>query len=332
MPRRDKALISASTKADHIVCISANPALDRRVRLESLKIGEVNRAASGESFGGGKAAHVAMAALALGAQPTWIGFLGGATGEECAAKLRGLGLEVLPVALQSPTRLNLEILHDHGTVTEILEPGHPPGAVAMQEFTRTLVETLQTDLNGAPVSISGSLPAGMPSDFFASLARHANSQRSPVFLDTSGAALAQSLAAKPALVKINRDEARQLLQSPINNPADALNAARQIIDRGAQSAAVTLGGDGIIWLESKEGPAWLATPPKLKPVSTVGSGDTTLAGFVLASMRGFNSENTIRFAAACGAANCLAPIPGAIQRSAVDALQNQITVTKLASA
>ncbi len=74
-----------------IVCISANPALDRRVRLPALKLGEVNRATSAESFGGGKAAHVAMAAQALGWRASWIGFLGGSSGEECAAKLRGLG-------------------------------------------------------------------------------------------------------------------------------------------------------------------------------------------------------------------------------------------------
>jgi 1-phosphofructokinase family hexose kinase len=313
-----------------IVCISANPALDRRVRLSVLKLGEVNRAISAESFGGGKAAHVAMAAQALGSRASWIGFLGGSSGEECAAKLRGLGLEVNPISSDSPTRLNLEILHGENQVTEILEPGGAPGRAAMDEMTGTLIEGLKTKWKGAPVAISGSMPAGMPSNFVASLMRSAQSEQSLIFLDTSGDTLRASLNARPTLVKINRNEAGSLLNAHIATSADALRAARQIIELGAQSAAITLGAEGIVWLEKRAGPAWLAKPPKIKPTSTVGSGDTTLAGFIIAMQRGFTGEDAIRFATACGAANCLAPIPGAIQSKDVEALLNEMSVAALA--
>jgi 1-phosphofructokinase family hexose kinase len=316
--------------AAHIVCISANPALERRLRLPTLKLGEVNRATSTESFGGGKAAHVAMAAQALSSGVSWIGFLGGSSGEECAAKLRGLGFEVFPVSSESSTRLNLEILHGEHEVTEILEPGGPPGRAAMDEMTRTLIEGLKTKWKGAPVSISGSMPAGMPRDFVASLIRAAQSQHSAVFLDTSGDALPASLSAQPTLVKINRSEAQVFLHSQISTPADAVNAAREIIDLGAQSAAITLGADGIVWLEKRAGPAWLSKPPKIKPISTVGSGDTTLAGFIVASQRRLTGGTAIRFATACGAANCLAPIPGAIQHKDVDALLSEVKVIAIA--
>ncbi len=67
-----------------IVCVSANPAMDRRLRMESLAVGEINRAHSAQGFAGGKAAHVAMATSALEAKPVWVGFLGGAIGQECA--------------------------------------------------------------------------------------------------------------------------------------------------------------------------------------------------------------------------------------------------------
>ena len=66
-----------------LVCVSANPAIDRRLQLESIAVGEVNRAVSARPFPGGKAAHVAMVAKALAQEVTWVGFLGGATGEEC---------------------------------------------------------------------------------------------------------------------------------------------------------------------------------------------------------------------------------------------------------
>ena len=76
-----------------IVCLSANPAMDRRLRMASLAVGEINRAISAQGLAGGKAAHVAMAARALEAQPVWVGFLGGAIGQECARQMEALDIQ-----------------------------------------------------------------------------------------------------------------------------------------------------------------------------------------------------------------------------------------------
>ena len=76
-----------------IICVSANPGMDRRLRLKSLVVGGINRAGSAEGFAGGKAAHVAMAAHALLAKSVWIAFLGGAIGEECATQMESLGVQ-----------------------------------------------------------------------------------------------------------------------------------------------------------------------------------------------------------------------------------------------
>src|SRR6202167_1566754 len=120
-----------------IVCVSANPAMDRRLRVASLEAGEVNRAKSASGLAGGKAAHVAMAARAMGAGATWIGFLGGAIGEECAAQLKVLDIEVVAVRTAASTRVNLEVIEDSGKVTEILEPGAAPTVEEITEFVRT---------------------------------------------------------------------------------------------------------------------------------------------------------------------------------------------------
>ena len=106
-----------------LVCVSANPAIDRRLQLESMAVGEVNRAVSAQPFPGGKAAHVAMVAQALGAEVTWVGFLGGASGEECESGLSALGIPLTVVRTRAETRVNLELIARDGTVTEILEPG-----------------------------------------------------------------------------------------------------------------------------------------------------------------------------------------------------------------
>src|ERR1700683_2137845 len=99
-----------------IICVSVNPAMDRRLRLGSLAVGEVNRAETAHGFAGGKAAHVAMAARALAAKARWIGFLGGPIGHDCARQMEDLGIQVVAIHTAASTRVNLEIIEDSGRV------------------------------------------------------------------------------------------------------------------------------------------------------------------------------------------------------------------------
>ena len=178
-----------------IVCLSANPGLDRRLRLKTLSPGEILRAQSAESFPGGKAAHVAMSARALGADASWLGFLGGAIGEEVAAGLRLLQIATVAIPTAVQTRVNLEIIEDSGRITEILEPGGRPSDAEQTEMLRVLEAGLRGTWKEALVAISGSLPAGSPPDFYARLIHAANVAGAKVWLDTSGAALAPGVAA-----------------------------------------------------------------------------------------------------------------------------------------
>jgi 1-phosphofructokinase family hexose kinase len=182
---------------------------------------------------------------------------------------------------------------------------------------------------GALLSISGSLPPDVPANFYASLIDAARAAGAKVFLDTSGDALRAGLEAKPDLVKPNRKESEALLGRPVHEARQALAAADEFIRRGARSAAVTLGAEGLVWLESEGGPAWSARPPRLNPASTVGCGDATLAGFAFASLQGLAGEEALRLAVACGAANCLAEFKGRISAEDVKSIIPQVEVSSL---
>jgi 1-phosphofructokinase family hexose kinase len=307
-----------------IVCVSANPGLDRRVRIHTFVPGQVNRAAEAEAMPGGKAAHVAIASRALGVKTAWIGFLGAATGEQLGAQLARLKIEVVSIKTRAATRVNLELIEGSGRITEVLEPGTAPDPKETQQMLDTFAELLRGAWKGALVVISGSLPSGMPNDFYAQLMNRAAEAGSKVFLDTSGEALAVALKAGPALLKSNRDETEALLGKALSRPEDALAACHQFLERGAQSAAVTLGPNGLVWLESKGGTAWVAKPPKMEAISTVGCGDVTLAGFGFAALQRWTGEKAIRFATACGAANCVAPHAGEISAKIVSDLLPRI--------
>ncbi len=312
-----------------IVCVSANPAMDRRLRMSSLSAGEINRAKNAQGFAGGKAAHVAMAARAMGADIAWIGFLGGAIGQECARQLENLEIEVASILTAASTRVNLEIIEDSGRVTEILEPGAGPTIEEKDEFLRVCGQKMQDSWKGGLLVISGSLPADVAPDFYVSLVEIARAAGAKAFIDTSGGALRESLKAKPDFVKPNRAEAEALVKRPLKTAEDAVSAAREIIELGAASAAITLGREGIVWVERANGLAWMARPPAMNVISTVGCGDATLAGFALAASQGLSGEETIRLAGACGAANCVAFAPGRIEKTKVRELIPKIEVREL---
>jgi 1-phosphofructokinase family hexose kinase len=312
-----------------IVCVSANPAVDRRLCLSSFFLAAVNRARSAEALPGGKAAHVAIAARAMGAQATWIGFLGGPTGEECALQLKRLGVEVTAVPIQAATRLNLEMIEDSGRVTEVLEPGGTPDQRERADMLNILERGLRRKRKGAAVVISGSLPKGVPPSFYRTIISLARDLGSKVFLDTSGEALRAGLKAQPDFVKPNREEAEALFGRALRDLDSAILATCALIKLGAASAVVTLGSEGLVWRENREGPIWSARAPRMKTKSAVGSGDTTLAGFALATMLGKASEEVLRFAAACGAANCVAKQPGQISAATVKSLIGRIKIQRL---
>src|ERR1700689_3693246 len=312
-----------------IVCVSANPAVDRRVYVDSLIPGEVNRGRNSLAMAGGKAAHVAMAARSLGVEANWLGFLGGAIGEQVEAELRKLTINVSPIRTAASTRVNLEVIENSGRITEVLEPGGSISPGEQTELLRLYSQNLSERWKGALVAISGSLPPGVPASFCGALVDIAKKAGSAVFLDTSGDALKAGLAARPSFVKPNRKEAEVLLGRALPDLQAVVTAAREIISLGAQGAAITMGTEGSVWVESKDGPAWFAQPSRLKAISTVGCGDTTLAGFAYAATRGLTGEEALRFAAACGAANCLAEFEGRISLSDVQSLAPKVSVKSL---
>jgi 1-phosphofructokinase family hexose kinase len=315
-----------------IICISANPAIDRRIHVPSLSIGGVNRALDTKPAPGGKAAHVALAAKALGESVIWAGFLGGATGEECRWGLEDLGIPARVVQIAAVTRVNLEIIESDGRVTEVLEPGGAVTDSEVSELLNTCGSLFQKYAGAAYVVISGSLPPGARPGIYAELIELAHASECEVALDTSGAALTSSLKSSPDLIKPNRDEATAAFGAEVRDYKSAYEAALTFNKSGAQGVALSLGTDGLLWLPAPGTEPLVVRPPVVKGRSAVGCGDATMAGFAVATMRRKSSRERAVLAAACGAANCLADSPGMIKVDDVERLIPQVEVEELFAA
>lgn len=311
------------------ICVSPNPAIDKRLAVSSLVSGQVHRARTVQSFPGGKATHVSMVLRTLGEVPQWIGLCGGSTGADLTRGLSALGILTHPVETHKPTRTNLEIIEDSGAVTEILEPGCTPSAAELLAFEAACEKLFPLVGETVSVIFSGSLPAGAPTDLYARLIRLARETRCRTFVDTSGEPLRQALAARPDFVKPNREEAAGLLGVPVDSRAAAARAIRSLIRLGAHSAALSLGAEGLLFCPAENAQVLFAAPPPLSPRSSVGCGDSALAGIAHAISSAATPENTLRLGAACAAANCLADSPGGARLEDIRRFQNEIGLQTL---
>jgi len=312
-----------------LVCISANPAIDRRLRLEHIAVGEINRALSAQPFPGGKAAHVAMVAKALGVDVMWVGFLGGAAGEQCESGLSAFGVPLTVIQTESETRANLELVSADGKVTEILEPGGMVTEGEVERLLTTCRDLFAESERGTQVALSGSLPPGAPTDLYAELIRLAHLYGCRTLLDTSGEALRQGLNAAPDFVKPNRNEASDFAGYAIDSADNSAEATQKFFAAGARSVAISLGANGMIWQRTSDGDLFVSQPSPLANCSPVGCGDAALAGFAVAHERGLSDEETLRLATACGSANCLADAPGRVDRDDVSRLVREIRVRRI---
>src|SRR5438094_1970695 len=197
------------------------------------------------------------------------------------------------------------------------------------DFLHVCADAFQTAANRKIAVISGSLPPGVPIEACAALVSSARSANCLAFVDSSGAALSKALAAGPDLVKVNREEAEFVTQVAIRDPISAAQAARKLLDLGANSSAISLGERGLVGVRKHDSTAIHAWTDPLRPKSTVGCGDSALAGMAFAAATELPFEQSLALAVACGTSNCLAELPGRMVREDVSRIERGVHIERL---
>jgi 1-phosphofructokinase family hexose kinase len=314
------------------LCVSLNPAIDKRLTLPRFEPGSVNRAASVKSAPGGKAAHVAMVLRVLGAEVAWVGFHGGPEGAVLIEGLKHLDIQAQGVLISAHTRTNLEIIDAHGLVTELLEPGPTVTSTEITNLQSECEKVLCEARQPGALILSGSLPLGAPADAYARFTELGHRHGWRVFLDSSGEPLRHALKAHPDFVKSNQHEASELADIQVDAITNVGAALEKMIEAGAGSVAISMGAKGMAWKTDANSPPIYSAAPSVNVVSAVGSGDAALAGFAYASNLGLDAIAALQLAVACGAANCLAPLPGQPNKNDIDRLRAGVAVMTLESA
>ncbi|MBH1966677.1 MAG: 1-phosphofructokinase [Pseudomonadales bacterium] len=279
-----------------ILTLTLNPALDLTVQMSRMEPGQVNRSDAMHTHAAGKGVNVAQVLADLGHQLTVSGFLGEDNLQAFEALFAKRGFVDAFIRVPGETRSNLKLAEADGRITDI----NGPGPLVSEAAQQALLDRLDQIAPGHDaVVVAGSLPQGISPAWLQALIVRLKNLGLNVALDTSGEALRAALKAGPWLIKPNTEELADVLGCEVVSVAAQAEVASRLHAQGIEHVVISHGADGVNWFSV--GSAMHATPPKVSVVSTVGAGDSLLAGMLHGLLSADTPEQTLRTATAIAA-------------------------------
>lgn len=272
-----------------ITTVTANPAVDYSVQVANLELDEVNRAQFKGAKAGGKGINVSKAVNKLGATTQVFGCVGGRTGEFIVDKLQQEEIATKFNWTTGSTRINVKVLDKAEQETKINLEGR-----VEQEKQDELKQNVRAAAGDSDIIVlAGSLPQEFAVDFYFDLVRQLKETTSQIFLDASGPALKLALPAGPDLIKPNQKELEELCGRKLSLKG-IVRVSRELVNKGVGMVLVSRGAEGAVL--TTEAGSWQAIPPQVQPVSTVGAGDSVVAGMAVGELKDQAIEETFKFA------------------------------------
>ena len=305
-----------------ITTVTLNPAIDTRYFIEDFKEGRLFRAEKTIKSPGGKGLNVTKVLKQLDAAVVATGIIGGKNGEWIQENLKKLGIKEEFYVSSAETRVCIAVLAKHSE-TEILESGEELADSDLRAFEKKFMELVE---KSDVITMSGSLPKGMEAGYYQKLVELVNRKGKKVILDTSGKSLLEGVKGKPYLIKPNFDELEYVLGESIDGRDKIKKAVEKLKNLGAQNVLVSLGGEGAIYFGEE---ILKITIPKIKINNTVGSGDSSVAGFAKGLDDGLELNEVLKLSMACGMSNAQSMETGRVIPEDVKEFMENITIETL---
>jgi len=308
-----------------IATVTLNPSLDKIVTVEELVVDEANRWTSLRRDPGGKGINVSRVVHELGGETIAYGFIGGIDGETLKQLLQQQGVPFGFTPIKGEIRSNF-IITDLKTrrQTRIDAPG--PN-ISRDELGKLIDKITRIKPKPDFLVLAGSVPPGVPADIYRQLIEKAKESGIKTVLDSDNKWLKEGIKAKPHVIKPNVHEAEELLEVQLRDEVAIIEAVKTLVSKGIEVAAISRGKDGLI-VATKE-KVLKVTSPQVEVRSTVGAGDSAIAGLVLKLSQGHGIEEASQWAAAAGTAATLTPGTELCRREDVERLLPQVKVERL---
>jgi 6-phosphofructokinase 2 len=300
-----------------IVTLTLNPAIDGACEADAVHPTRKIRTKNDRYNAGGGGINVARVVQRLGGDVGAVYLAGGATGIVLDELLEAAGIERLRIPIAGHTRISLNVFERSSGQEYRFVPEGPMVSTAEIDACRAAMADIQCDY----LVLSGSLPRGVPEDFYAELAKQSSAR---VIVDSSGPALKEAVEGGSIyLIKPSRGELEKLVGHPLPAIDDIERATSSLVQSGkCENVAVTLGHDGAL-LTNAQGSFFLPAIP-VNASSAVGAGDSFVGGMVFALAAGANIESAFRHGLAAATATVLSPGTDLCQKADVDRLLSQI--------
>ena len=304
--------------------VTLNPALDKIVYIDRLKIGEVNPIEIKETLAAGKGVDVSKVLRDLGHPVTACGFIGNNHAAIFERLCITRSINDRFTRIKGQTRTNIHILDSDGHETELLEPAPDISEKEWKYFIERLGQIMEAcDMVAICGSVPHSITPQMLSEMFSLIERY----NVPVLVDTHGPALDVALTKRPHLVKFNFEKIRKQLGKYNVTIDEVTSYANGLLKLGVQNVLVSLGKDGAL-LYNKDG-ILKADAPQVEVVSTIGCGDSMVASIAESLKHKRSAEEMLRHSVAISSANCLTTESAKIDIDAYKALLEQVNVYPL---
>jgi 1-phosphofructokinase len=273
-----------------IYTCTLNPAVDYKFNLENINIGKLNRVENANFFAGGKGINVSIVLKNLGTDSIATGFLGGFTGDFIKNTLKSKHIKYEFIDIELPSRFNVKIKHPH-METEINADGPHISNSKMSELLIFIQEMKKDDL----LITGGSTCKGQP-EAHGVIAQICHEQGIPFVMDTPGKYYSQFLKYKPFLVKPNLQELGDYYGTKIMKVEQAIFYGKKLLEEGAERVIISMGGNGSIYLDKYY--IYRSNLIHNKVTSSVGSGDSMVAGFIASYLSDKDTQKAYQFAVA----------------------------------
>ncbi len=285
-----------------IATLTLNPSIDITYTIDHLASDEKAHARHTRLDPGGNGVNVARGLRALGVHATACLVVAGEIGELLERLLRHHAGDLRIVRVKGETRINCTLIQ-----------ANPPGQFEVDGIGPRLSEDTLDNVVGEFLDavedglgvLAGSVPQGVPHQIYAAIMDRMKRNSAQAVVDTQGELLDRVLDRAPFLIKPNRHELETLCGRSLPKLTDVVDEAQKLHQRGIRHVCVSLGPEGAIWVDG--GSAYHAVPPKVKVVSTVGAGDSMVAGIVAGNAFGWEPSETLTLAVACGTATSTKP-------------------------
>ncbi|PFA70485.1 1-phosphofructokinase [Bacillus sp. AFS015802] len=302
-----------------IYTLTLNPSVDYIMELDSFEKGSLNRSRAESAFPGGKGINVSRVLHVLNVDSVALGFAGGYTGEYIKQFLHKEDIRTDFVEVEEASRINVKIKSDDETEV------NGSGPSITEEHIAQLLDQISSLTADDMIVLAGSIPGSVPKTFYQEIAAQCQKQGTRVIIDAEKNLIQPVLPLKPFLIKPNHHELGEMFDVEIDSVEDAIRYGKKLKDTGVENVMVSMAEKGALLLTGEK--VFYSSVPKGELKSSVGAGDSTVAGFLAGLSRGWSIEECFRLGTSAGSATAYSI--GLCSSEKVKSLFDEIRITNI---